>query len=153
VILTVDQIYAFMAEAGFPLQVATSLTAIALRESGGNPAAFNGNSATGDRSYGLLQINMKDPNVARLIYERILGIPLDSGEPVPFDQAAEQKLLDPQTNADAGYLLWGHANSNLNLAWYIDKSGPPYHYQERYENHLADAQAAALRYIPQSPHA
>ena len=29
-----------------------------MAESGGNPNAFNGNSNTGDKSYGLYQINM-----------------------------------------------------------------------------------------------
>ena len=40
------------------------MTAIALRESAGDPNAFNGDAATGDRSYGLWQINMRDAGIA-----------------------------------------------------------------------------------------
>lgn len=136
-ILTTDQIYAYMRAAGFPAEVAVTMTAIALRESDGEPAAYNGNSETGDRSYGLLQINLLDPNVSALIKSKI-----------PEVAADEKALLDPETNAEAGYLLWGHANSNLNLAWYINRMGAPNHYQERYEVQLPAAQGAALRYVP-----
>ncbi len=124
-----------MHTAGFPLEVATTMTAIALRESGGNPAATNINPATGDRSYGLVQINMKDPNVAALISHHVLR------------GRAETVLLDPATNAYAAFLLWGGKNSNLNVAWYINHPGA---YQQRYEAHLPAAQAAVLAFNPKS---
>lgn len=127
--LTPLQIFEVMRGAGFPSTVAVTMTAIALRESAGDPNALNNDSATGDRSYGLLQINMKDPNVAALIQSKVL---LGS---------SEAGLLDPNKNAQAGYLLWGGKNSNLNVAWYINRPGP---YQDRYNSHLPAAQAAAL---------
>lgn len=140
-ILTTDQIYAYMRKVGFPGEVSTTMTAIALRESSGDPAAFNGNAATGDRSYGLLQINMMNASVSVFLKNKM-----------PEVAIAETALLDPETNAEAGYLLWGHANSNLNIAWYINRPGAPNHYQERYEANLPAAQAAALRYsLPTTP--
>lgn len=130
--LTDLEIYGTMVAGGFPLVVATTMTAIAQRESSGVPSAFNGNEATGDRSYGLLQINMRDSNVAKLINAKVL-----KGQP-------ETALLDPLLNAQAGCLLWGGANSNLDVAWYITREG----YRQAYEKHLPAAQAAALQYRP-----
>lgn len=134
-ILTALQIVGFMHAAGFPLEVASTMTAIALRESGGNPAAINVNPATGDRSYGLVQINMKDPNVAALINKSVLH-----GQP-------ETALLDPATNARAAFALWGGHNANLNVAWYINKPGA---YRDRYEANLPAAQNAVLAFNPKA---
>lgn len=128
--LTGKEIYPIMVGAGFPHEIAVTMTAIALRESAGDPNAFNGNAATGDRSYGLLQINMKDPNVAAALVKAFPQLGTD-----------EKALLDPNLNAKAAHLLWGGRNSNLALAWYINRVGP---YKDRYEMHLPEAQAAAL---------
>jgi hypothetical protein len=133
-VLTDDELYNTF-RAYFPGEVATAMTAIALRESGGNPEAYNGppdeegTNATGDRSYGLVQINLGDANVAALMASNKLDGPA---------------LLTPAGNALGAYLLWGGRNSNLNLAWYIDRAGTPY--QTRYEGFLPRAQAAALRF-------
>lgn len=131
-ILSVPQIYAVMHDAGFPPVVAVTMTAIALRESAGDPSAFNGNAATGDRSYGLLQINMRDPNVAALIEREVLK------------GGGEKLLFDPATNAKAGMLLYGGRLGNLDLAWYITRG----EYRKRYESHLPAAQSAALAWKP-----
>lgn len=126
-LLTAAQIYAFARGAGFPPVVAVTMTAIALRESSGDANAFNGNAQTGDRSYGLWQINMAGTlSVPRM---RAFGI------------AGEIKLLDPATNAHAAFVLWGGQNRNLSTCWYIDHPGM---YQTRYESHLPAAQAAAI---------
>lgn len=131
--LTAAQIYALARAAGFPPVVAVTMTAIALRESSGDPNAFNGNAATGDRSYGLWQINMRDPGIAQLVGAKVL---------IPASTAVGyQGLFDPALNAKAAFVLWGGANKNLSVAWYIDHPGP---YQQRYESHLPAAQAAAL---------
>ena len=45
-------------QAGFSGQSLNMAYAIAMAESGGNARAFNGNTGTGDQSYGLFQINM-----------------------------------------------------------------------------------------------
>lgn len=129
--MTAAEIYAVARAAGFPPVVAVTMTAIALRESGGNPAAFNGNAATGDKSYGLWQINM-----------------LDALAPVRmklFGLTDEKQLYDPAINAWAAFKLWGNDNRNLNVCWRIQTPGP---YQSQYESHLAAAQAAALAGLP-----
>jgi hypothetical protein len=129
--LTPLQLFETMRRAGFPPVIAVTMTAIALRESSGNPAAFNGNTATGDKSYGLLQINMLSPQVNALLTREIPAVAAD-----------EKALLDPDVNAQAGFLLYGGHVNNLNIAWYINHAGS---YQARYEAHLPAAQAAALQ--------
>jgi hypothetical protein len=121
------QIYALARAAGFPPVVAVTMTAIALRESSGNPDVFNGDSSTGDRSYGLWQINMFGALAAERM--KLFGI------------SDEKQLLDPATNAHAAFVLWGGRMKNLSTAWYIDHPGI---YRDRYESHLPAAQAAAL---------
>lgn len=125
--MTAAEIYKLAVDAGFPPVVAVSMTAIALRESAGDPAAFNGNEKTGDRSYGLWQINMLGNLSAPRM--KLFGI------------TDEKQLLHPATNAHAAFMLWGANNRNLSTAWYIDHGGL---YQSRYESHLPAAQAAAL---------
>ncbi len=129
-VLTAAEIYAVARAAGFPPAIAVTMTAIALRESGGDPNAFNGNEKTADKSYGLWQINMRDAGIAALIQTKLL--------PPGHD---EKQLFHPLVNARAAYLLWGVNNKNLSVCWYIDHPGP---YQQRYEAHLPAAQAAML---------
>jgi Lysozyme like domain len=117
------------------------MAAIAWRESCGNPDAYNGDVTTGDRSYGLWQINMRDPNVARDVYEHIFDIPLDSTEAVPFAPNTEARLFDALTNAKAAWLLYGQRVANLDEAWYIARPGVD---RDEYLSFLPLAQAAAL---------
>ena len=123
--MTPPAIYAVMVQAGFPKEVATTMTAIALRESAGVMTAHNGDATTGDDSYGLLQINMRVPQIAALMAKN--GI-------------STADLLTAGGNAKAGFLLWGGSNKNLEIAWYITKPV----YQQKYESHLPVAQMAAL---------
>ena len=120
--LTADQIYQTALNAGFPPDVATQMTAIALRESSGVPTATN--LSPTEQSYGLWQINVQ-------------------GNPTLMTQlgiADPSQLLDPATNARAAYYLYGGNPNNLNVAWYINRPG----YQEAYEQYLPVAQQAAL---------
>ena len=66
--------------------------AIALGESGGDTNAHNPNSATGDNSYGLWQINM----LGRLQAERLELFGISSNE----------ELFNPAINAKAAYILY-----------------------------------------------
>jgi hypothetical protein len=139
-ILTPQQIYETMWHAGmlYAAQhliavvrippVAVSFTAIALRESAGDPGAWNFDDKTKDKSYGLLQINMFGGLAERLAL---------------FGLTNETDLLNPDTNAHAGFVLWAGKNSNLDLAWYIGGTHGGT-YQARYEAHLPAAMAAAL---------
>lgn len=52
------QLYGALTAAGLPPAAAAAFVSIAGRESGYNTAAFNGNTSTGDKSYGLFQINL-----------------------------------------------------------------------------------------------
>lgn len=120
--LTPDQIYSTALAAGFPPSVATQMTAIALRESSGNPTATNLSNT--EQSYGLWQINIQgNPTLMAA-----LGITDPS------------QLLDPATNARAAYYLYGGNPNNLNVAWYINQPG----YQQAYEQYLPTAEQAAL---------
>lgn len=96
--------------AGFKGEGLRKAYAVAMRESGGRPDAFNGNAATGDRSYGLFQINM----IGNLGKARMKQLGLSSYE----------DLLDPLVNARAAFKMtkggksWG--------AWDIDEHGYNY---------------------------
>lgn len=104
------------------------MTAIALRESAGDPRAYNNNAATGDDSRGLYQIN-------RLIWQR------DDEAGLKFLGIEKwDDLFDPAIATAAAAKLWGGHNGNLDLAWYIHKDG----YRQRFESHLPAAVTAAL---------
>jgi Lysozyme like domain len=129
-ILTPLAVYGFAIQAGFPPVIATSMVAIAKRESAYDSTAHNGNAATGDDSYGLWQINLKDAGIASLLASQ--GI-------------TAANLFEPAVNARAAFLLFGGKVANLNECWYIAHSGTPY--QQRYEANLPEAQLAALAYF------
>jgi spore coat assembly protein SafA len=78
-------------QAGFRGENLVNMVAIAMRESRGNPQAFNGDGGTGDLSYGLTQINM-----------------LGSLGPARREQlglTSNEQLFDPLTNAKAAFAL------------------------------------------------
>jgi hypothetical protein len=127
--LTADQIYAYAIGAGFPPSTATTMTAIALRESSGQTDAFNGkvvacpdgSMACGDQSYGLWQINMLGAQ----------GTPfgpcsggqcgLGPARMVSLGLSDPSELFDPGVNAAAAYQIWGGNDANLDIAWYVDR--------------------------------
>jgi cell wall-associated NlpC family hydrolase len=82
---------AILRQAGFSGQALNTAYAIAMAESSGNPRAFNGNRKTGDRSFGLFQINM-------------LG-GMGPERRKQFGLSADDDLYDPLTNARAAYKL------------------------------------------------
>ena len=131
--MTPAEIYQTARNAGFPPDTAVTMTAIALRESGGNPAAYNGNSATGDSSYGLWQINM-------------IGS-LGPARMQQFGITDPSQLLDPATNAKAAYAIWAGNDANLNTAWYINQPG----YAEGYQQYVPQAEAAAAQVDGSAP--
>lgn len=92
--------------------------------------AFNGNALTGDRSYGLFQINLFNNTVLLM---KLFGI------------TDEKQLFDPLMNCKAAFKLWGNSNRNLDIAWYITRSGKyPNDYRERWEKYLGDAVLVSL---------
>ena len=100
--LSGEQIAQMAYNAGFRGDDLVSVVAISKRESGWKPTAFNGNRATGDVSYGLMQINMiGDMGPARL---------------AQFGIDSPDQLFDPQTNLNAAYTLYSRSGNTLR-AW------------------------------------
>lgn len=98
------QIYALALGAGLTPARAKTAAAIAMAESGGNPAAHN--TAGRDDSYGLWQINMKGSlGPAR---RKQLGL------------AANADLLDPATNAHAMAVISRQGASFVPWTTYVD---------------------------------
>ena len=85
--------------AGFRGDDLVDVVAISKRESSWKPTAFNGNGATGDRSYGLMQINM----IGSLGPARLQQFGLTSND----------QLLDPQTNLNAAFVLYQRSGNSL----------------------------------------
>jgi hypothetical protein len=88
--LTAAQIGEYASKAGFTGNDLKIAVAVALAESGGNANSHNSNSATGDDSYGLWQINY----YGDLKADRTKSFGPGSG------------LFDPQKNADAAYQIF-----------------------------------------------
>jgi Lysozyme like domain len=105
--LSSAQLQALAVGAGFPPSLAPQMAAIALRESGGCPTAYN--PVAPDNSYGLWQIN-------------ILGNPglLDA-----LGLTDPTQLFDPATNAAAAAYLYGGNAANINTAWAATSGGLP----------------------------
>ncbi len=87
----VSSVIRVLQRAGFKGPELKTAFGIAMRESGGNPRAFNPDRSTGDQSYGLFQINM-------------LGN-MGPSRRKAFGIQSDQQLLDPLTNARAAYKL------------------------------------------------
>jgi cell wall-associated NlpC family hydrolase len=109
--------------AGFRGKGLQQAWAIAMRESGGNPQAFNGNTSTGDKSFGLFQINM-------------LG-GLGPARMQQYGLSNEKALFDPTVNARVAYQM-SKGGKDFG-AWGIGpnayKGAPPAAYQ-RYQQLL-----------------
>jgi hypothetical protein len=105
--------------AGFSGNSLKQAWAIVMRESGGNSNAFNGNSNTGDKSYGLFQINM----IGKLGPDRLAKYGLESND----------SLFNPQTNARVAYQMssggtnWGAWDVGPD-AYLNGKNEPKYYY-------------------------
>ena len=122
-VLSADQIYSLARQAGFPSDVAITMTAVAFRESAGCPTAHNPGVNGSEDSYGLWQINVKaNPGILAQ-----LGL------------SSPSQLYNPATNAAAAALLWGGNNANLNIAWAINQPG----YDTAYQQFLPMAMQAA----------
>jgi hypothetical protein len=87
--LTDVQLKQLLYAVGFRGQGLVKAWAIAKKESNGRPLAFNGNSKTGDRSYGIFQINM-------------IGM-LKEGRKDKFGINFNSELLNPVINAQVAY--------------------------------------------------
>jgi hypothetical protein len=118
-----EEIYSVARYVGFPPAAAVSMVAIALKESGGNPQAYNGTPP--DDSYGLWQINMYGA--------------LGPDRRRRYNLTANSDLFDPYVNGRAAYDLWAGNDGNFARHWAIDRG----HNRDRYLANLPRAQAAA----------
>ena len=88
-----QQLVNTLAKAGFKGPKPEDRLAVAKAESGGRPEAFNPDASTGDRSYGLFQINM-------------LGS-LGPARRRQYGLKSDEDLYDPLTNARIAYRMSG----------------------------------------------
>lgn len=114
-------------QAGFRGDALRTAWAVAMKESGGNAKAFNGNTSTGDQSYGLFQINM-------------LGS-LGPARLKQFGISNADQLLDPLTNARAAYKL-SQGGTNFG-AWGVGDNA----YDVNDPAHHAAQEAAVQKYL------
>jgi len=77
-------LYSWLQRAGLSGEQLRTAWAVGMAESGGNPNAFNGNANTGDKSYGLFQINM-------------LGY-LGPARLKQYNLKSNEELFDPEVN-------------------------------------------------------
>jgi hypothetical protein len=113
--LSIDQIAAVAANAGFTGPDLATAVAVALAESSGNASAYNpeiaAGAAPGQGSYGLWQIYLQ-----------------------AHPQFDPSQLMDPQYNANAAFAIYSSAGGSF-APWSTYKYG-------QYTNYLAQAQAA-----------
>lgn len=122
-VLTPTQIAGYLTAAGLSGSDVVTGTAIALAESGGNTQAHNSNAATGDDSYGFMQINM-------------LGA-LGPARRAKYGLSANEDLYDPATNARVAVAIFKDSGW---APWSSFKSGA-------YKTHLKDAGAPTVSAI------
>ena len=123
------QLVAALTRAGFKGPTLKTAYAVAKAESGGRPRAFNPDASTGDRSYGLFQINM-------------LG-GLGPARRRQYGLSSNEDLYDPDTNARIAYRMSGGGKDWS--PWSAYKSGA-------YEKYLGNVPAPAPRSAtPPSP--
>ena len=98
---------------GFKGNALRSACAIAKAESNGRPFAFNGNTKTGDSSYGVFQINMMGE--------------LGSDRREKFELDSNAELFNPVTNAQIAHFMtkggkdwssWSSVNGARYQEWY-----------------------------------
>lgn len=120
-----SQLADFARQAGWDEREIPQAVAIAMAESGGNPLALNDNPATGDRSFGLMQINM----LGKLRQPRL----------AEFGLQDERELYHPVTNFRAAKAI---RDSQGWPAWSVYKSGRYKNFLPGVEQSLASAPAA-----------
>ena len=104
-VLSGNEIVSVLKGAGFSGNDLVTAVAISHRESRWNPRAFNGNAKTGDKSYGLFQINMLDKP----------GYMLGKSRREKFGLSKNEELFDAGVNAgvtkrmvsEGGWHAWG----------------------------------------------
>lgn len=102
--LNFEQLESLAVQAGFDPDIAPTIAAISLAESGGNPNAHN--PVYPDDSYGLMQINMLDEP----------GYPLGAERRARYGLDTNEQLKDPLTNMRAAKDIYDRQGLN---AWSV----------------------------------
>lgn len=124
--LSIEQIAQLAYAAGWRGENLTIMTAVAMRESGGNPRAHNPNRGTGDNSYGLWQINMIEK--------------YGPARRASFGITSNEQLFDPMTNARAAFILGDNGKSTYHWTQYRAGVG-----ESSYGKWLPQARVAAAK--------
>lgn len=114
--LTPTGLVSLLKSVGFKGQALKSAWAVAMRETHGNPLAYNNNRRTGDNSYGLFQVNMIDD----LGVQRREHYGLKSNNAL-FDPVTNASIVYKMTNGGKNWSSWGigrHAYRNNEAGYY-----------------------------------
>ena len=111
--LTETELKELLSAVGFEGKALRVAWTVAMKESNGRPVAYNGNTRTGDSSYGIFQINM-------------LG-ELGPDRREKFDLKSNKELFDPVTNAEIAYYMTSGGQD-----WSSWKINPNHYNGQRY---------------------
>jgi hypothetical protein len=111
--LTDEQLVEMLHHVGFKGKALRSACAIAKAESNGRPFAFNGNTKTGDSSYGIFQINM----LGDLGPDRREKFELDSNVEL-FNPVTNAQVALHMTNGGKNWSSWSSVNGKRYQEWY-----------------------------------
>lgn len=111
--LTDGQLVDLLRAVGFKGNALRSACAIAKAESNGRPFAFNGNSETGDSSYGVFQINM----MGQLGPDRREKFELDSNAEL-FNPVTNAQIAHFMTKGGKDWSSWSSVNGTRYKEWY-----------------------------------
>jgi hypothetical protein len=117
--LTDSQLVELLKAVGFEGKALKTAWAVAKAESNGRPLAFNGNTKTGDSSYGIFQVNM-------------LGA-LGPDRRDRYDLDFNAALFNPVMNADIVYRMT-KAGTDWS-SWSSYNKGAHYKWLDRFPNH------------------
>ena len=111
--LTDGELVDLLKAVGFKGNALRSACAIAKAESNGRPFAFNGNTKTGDSSYGVFQINM----IEELGSDRRKKFELDSNAEL-FNPVTNAQVALHMTKSGTDWSSWSSLNGKRYQEWY-----------------------------------
>jgi hypothetical protein len=111
--LTNEQLVELLEVVGFKDKALRSACAIAMAETNGRPLAFNGDTKTGDSSYGVFQINM----IGKLGPDRREKFELDSNSEL-FNPVKNAEIAHHMTKGGKDWSSWSSLNGTRYKEWY-----------------------------------
>jgi hypothetical protein len=111
--LSDGQLIELLKAVGFEGKALRSACAIAMAETNARPHAFNGNSNTGDSSYGMFQINM----IGNLGPDRREKFDLESNSEL-FNPVKNAQITHHMTKGGTDWSSWTTLNGSRYQEWY-----------------------------------